>query len=91
MGAGAAWGAVARWCDAPRTQGRSGVLLGFLRSQAATALQRSYGVSLKQDLDLDQTPKASATKAAGYFLLSKATKVRLDSLRSKVTKEVASF
>ncbi|WP_408952784.1 hypothetical protein [Lysobacter sp. Hz 25] len=27
-----------------------------------------------QYLDLDQTPRASATKAAGNFLLSKATK-----------------
>ena len=58
-------------------------------AQAATALLRSRGVSIKQDQDQDQTPKASATKAAGNFLLSKATKVRLDSLWSKVTKEVA--
>jgi len=60
-------------------------------ARAATALRWSCGVSLKQDQDQDQdqTPKASATKAAGNFLLSKATKVRLDSLRSKVTKEVA--
>ncbi|MFQ6313414.1 hypothetical protein, partial [Lysobacter capsici] len=36
---------------------------------------------------LEATSKASAAKAAGNFLLSKATKVRLDSLRSKVTKE----
>ncbi|WP_408951748.1 hypothetical protein [Lysobacter sp. Hz 25] len=42
--------------------------------RAATALLRSRGVSLKQDPDPDQTPKASATKAAGNFLLSKATK-----------------
>ncbi|QWF14929.1 hypothetical protein [Lysobacter capsici] len=34
-------------------------------------------------MKLEAGSKASATKAAGYFLLSKATKVRLDSLRSK--------
>ncbi|ALN61154.1 hypothetical protein GLA29479_268 [Lysobacter antibioticus] len=39
-------------------------------TQVATASFRSCGVSLKQDPDPDQTPRASATKAAGYFLLS---------------------
>jgi hypothetical protein len=66
-----------------------GWALGVGAAQAATALQRVRDASLKQDQDQDQTLRASATKAAGYFLLSKATKVRLDSLRSKVTKEVA--
>ncbi|WP_408950704.1 hypothetical protein [Lysobacter sp. Hz 25] len=49
-------------------------LLGVGAAQAATALLRACGVSLKQDQDQDQTIKASATKAAGNFLLSKATK-----------------
>ncbi|ALN82123.1 hypothetical protein LA76x_4007 [Lysobacter antibioticus] len=39
-------------------------------AQAATALWPVCGVLLKQDQDLDQTLRASATKAAGYFLLS---------------------
>ncbi|ALN64282.1 hypothetical protein GLA29479_3429 [Lysobacter antibioticus] len=45
-------------------------------AQAATALRRFCGATLKQDPDPDpdpdpdQTLRAFATKAAGYFLLS---------------------
>jgi hypothetical protein len=60
--------------------GRSGVhrpgRSGASRDIVATVLRR-FSRSIDQDQDQDQDqPKASATKAAGYFLLSKATKER---------------
>ncbi|ALN78458.1 hypothetical protein LA76x_0296 [Lysobacter antibioticus] len=67
-------------CD--RSSGRSGAS----RDIAAAVLLR---IAQSSQIKIKIKPKASAAEAAGYFLLSKATKVRLDSLRSKVTKEVA--
>jgi hypothetical protein len=56
-------------------------LLILLLASKALELQSFKAIKLQAG------SKASAAEAAGNFLLSKATKVRLDSLRSKVTKE----
>ncbi len=53
-------------------QGRSGAS----RDIAVTVLRRIVQSKIKIKIKIKIKPKASATKAAGYFLLSKATKER---------------